>query len=147
MNLLVNIDVDDLEAGIRFYQDALGLQLSRRFDDGFVELLGASSAIYLLQKDPGSAVSDASSQRRDYARHWTPVHLDFIVDHLDAALERAVAAGARRESDILVEPYGKLALLSDPFGHGFCLLEFTGRGYDELVSPSTHSEGEASTPA
>ena len=30
--------------------------------------------------------------------------------------------------------YGRLALLSDPFGHGFCLLEFRGNGYDELLS-------------
>ena len=25
------------------------------------------------------------------------------------------------------------ALTADPFGHGFCLVQFTGRGYDELV--------------
>jgi hypothetical protein len=24
------------------------------------------------------------------------------------------------------------AALADPFGHGFCLIEFAGRGYDEL---------------
>ena len=29
--------------------------------------------------------------------------------------------------------YGRLALLADPFGNGFCLLQFTGRGYDALV--------------
>lgn len=140
MNLLVNIDVPDIEAGIRFYRDALGLRLGRRFDDGFVELLGAPSPIYLLQKDHSSSVSSASQQRRDYARHWTPIHLDFIVDDLDDALERAVAAGARREGGVLVEPYGKLALLADPFGHGLCLLEFSGRGYDELISPSSRAE-------
>lgn len=26
------------------------------------------------------------------------------------------------------------ALFVDPFGHGFCLIEFTGRGYDEIAS-------------
>ena len=30
-------------------------------------------------------------------------------------------------------PLGRLALLSDPFGHGFCLFELQGRGYDELL--------------
>jgi hypothetical protein len=29
--------------------------------------------------------------------------------------------------------YGRLALLADPFGNGFCLLEFSGRGYDEIA--------------
>ena len=25
------------------------------------------------------------------------------------------------------------ALMADPFGNGFCLLPFTGRGYDEIA--------------
>jgi hypothetical protein len=28
---------------------------------------------------------------------------------------------------------GRLAVLADPFGDGFCLLEFQGRGCDELL--------------
>ncbi len=24
---------------------------------------------------------------RDYTRHWTPVHLDFLVNNIDAAVE------------------------------------------------------------
>jgi hypothetical protein len=27
----------------------------------------------------------------------------------------------------------RLALLADPFGNGFCLLQFTGRGYDAIA--------------
>jgi len=26
-----------------------------------------------------------------------------------------------------------IALMADPFGHGFCLIEFRGRGYDEIA--------------
>jgi hypothetical protein len=26
-------------------------------------------------------------------------------------------------------------MLADPFGHGICLIEFVGRGYDEIASP------------
>jgi len=29
--------------------------------------------------------------------------------------------------------YGKLALMADPFGHGFCFIQFVGRGYDEVA--------------
>ncbi len=30
-------------------------------------------------------------------------------------------------------PYGRIAMLADPFGHGFCLLQFSARGYDALL--------------
>lgn len=29
--------------------------------------------------------------------------------------------------------WGKLALMADPFGHGFCFLQFLGSGYDEIA--------------
>jgi catechol 2,3-dioxygenase-like lactoylglutathione lyase family enzyme len=132
MNLLVNIDVDDLEKGTRFYCDGLGLRVGRRFE-GWTELLGGAAPIYLLPKKAGTPVSSAAQQTRDYRRHWTPVHLDFVVSDLEKAIARAVAAGATREGDTSDHAYGKLALMADPFGNGFCLLEFTGRGYDEIV--------------
>jgi predicted enzyme related to lactoylglutathione lyase len=69
---------------------------------------------------------------RRYERHWTPVHLDFAVEDIEDALERALAAGARVESGIVGRAWGRIVLLSDPFGHGVCLLEFTARGYDDL---------------
>ncbi len=130
--LLVNVDVDDVERAVRFYSEGLGLRVGRRFDSSFVELLGAGSPVYLLGKAAGSTPFVAAPQNRDYGRHWTPVHLDFVVADIDAALARAQAAGARVESGISQHAYGRLALLSDPFGHGFCLLQFEGRGYDEL---------------
>jgi predicted enzyme related to lactoylglutathione lyase len=130
--LLVNIDVEDLEKGTRFYCEALGLRVGRRFD-GWIELVGSSAPIYLLPKAAGSAVSPASQQRRDYRRHWTPVHLDFVVTDLPRALERAKAAGALMEQDVETKAWGRIAMFSDPFGNGFCLLEFLGGGYDEIA--------------
>ena len=135
MSLLVNIDVDDLAKGTRFYCDGLGLRVGRRFD-GWIELVGAAAPIYLLPKAAGTPVSPKATQERDYGRHWTPVHLDFVVPDIRAALARALAAGATLERDVATHAYGKLALLADPFGNGFCLLEFTGRGYDEIVVQS-----------
>jgi predicted enzyme related to lactoylglutathione lyase len=130
--ILVNIDVDDLERGTRFYCDGLGLRVGRRFE-GWVELVGAEAAIYLLPKASGSSVSPVTIEKRDYARHWTPVHLDFVVDDIRSAMQRALEAGATLERDVTKHAYGKLALMADPFGNGFCLLEFSGRGYDEIA--------------
>jgi len=130
--VLINLDVDDIEAAVRFYTGAFALRVGRRFDEQFVELLGAEAPIYLLGKASGSVPFDAAREGRSYGRHWTPLHLDFVVDDIRAALERVVELGAKVESDVSEHPYGLLALCADPFGHGFCLLEFRGRGYDEL---------------
>ena len=45
-----------------------------------------------------------------------------------------MAAGATLEREVTEHAYGKLALLADPFGNGFCLIEFSGRGYDEIAT-------------
>ena len=130
-NLLVNIDVDDLDKGTRFYCEGLGLRVGRRFE-GWLELVGGTAPIYLLPKDKGTEAFP-NGAKRDYARHWTPVHLDFVVSDIGKAIARALAAGAKLERDVTTHAYGKLALLADPFGNGFCLLEFTGEGYDAIT--------------
>ena len=46
MDLLINIDVDDLAKAITFYEQAIGLRVSRRFGSFGVEMVGASSPVY-----------------------------------------------------------------------------------------------------
>lgn len=98
-------------------------------------MLGGSAPIYLLVKSAGSQTSRQSEQVRDYRRHWTPVHFDVVVEDVDSAVQRAVAAGAVLEEPIRSSSWGKLALMADPFGNGFCLVQFVGRGYDEISTP------------
>jgi len=131
MHLLINIDVDDLDRAEAFYREAFGLSAERRLGDGAVEMLGAQAPVYLLRKPAGSTA--AGDARRDYQRHWTPLHLDVVVQDLDAALARALAAGARAEGQVREAAWGRLVQLADPFGHGWCLLQFLGRGYDEIT--------------
>ena len=137
MELLANIDVDDLEKGIAFYTLALGLTVGRRFAKEAVELLGGSAVIYLLVKAPGTPASSVMHQKREYRRHWTPVHLDFVVPDIQAATAAVVAAGAALEGEIETHKWGHIAHLADPFGHGLCLIEFRGKGYDEIADPRT----------
>lgn len=132
--LLINIDVDDLKRGMEFYCNALGLQVGRRFGADAVELLGASSPIYLLVKPNGTPASANARHLRSYARHWTPVHLDMVVEDIGAAVDRARNAGAKLEGPVRSNSWGKIAMLADPFGHGLCLIEFIGRGYDEIAT-------------
>lgn len=133
--LLINIDVDDLERAVDFYTRAFALTPGRRFGDAAVELLGAGAAIYLLHKPAGS-LPFADGPPRTYARHWTPVHLDLVCDDVDAALARALAAGAVLEAPLREAAWGRIVMLADPFGHGVCLLEFSERGYDALLEGS-----------
>ena len=134
MQLVVNIDVDDLEKAIAFYSTGLGLRLGRRlFDNSVAEMNGASSTIQLLLKPVGSSPASSILVTRGYERHWTPVHLDFAVEDISAAVERAIRAGATLEGTVQSHAWGHLATLSDPFGHGFCLLQFVARGYDEVA--------------
>ncbi len=129
MRTLINIDVPDLDPAIDFYTAALGLKHSRTLDDDVAELTGASSVIYLLKNAVGSKSSNKPSATRHYTRHWTPVHIDFVVDDIAAATQRALAAGAVRESECVEWKGSRCITFSDPFGHGFCLIEFRGEGY------------------
>lgn len=132
--LLLNIDVPDIEAAAEFYTSALGLRVGRRFDADFVELLGSDAPIYLLKKDGGTSIGPAGGGTRRYERHWSPIHPDFVVEDIEAAIERATAAGAVQEGETCDAPYGKLAMFADPFGHGFCLIAFNAAGYDALTT-------------
>lgn len=136
--MLLNIDVPDIERGITFYTAALGLTLGRRFDGEFVELLGGPVPIYLLEKAAGIPIGptrgDPDGDRRRYERHWSPIHPDFVIDDIAAATARALAAGAVQEGETCEAPYGRLAMFADPFGHGFCLIEFNDAGYDALLA-------------
>lgn len=132
MDLLVNIDVPELERAVAFYTGAFGLTLGRRFGEDGVELLGGAAPIYLLAKAAGTEPAPGATPR-NYARHWTPVHLDFVVSDVDAAVERAIEAGAKVEQPAQDRSWGRIAVLADPFGHGFCVLQFSARGYDAIA--------------
>ena len=136
MDLRICIDVDDMERAVAFYTEGLGLRCGRRFQSAFVELLGAGSPIDLLLQTDGSRPLPGSAATRSYQRHWTPVHLDFVVDDIDAAVARLVQHGAVLEMPVDQRAWGKIAGLADPFGHGIDLLQFTGRGYDEILRPT-----------
>ena len=131
MGVLINIDVPDIARGIAFYTQAFGLTVGRRLGAGAAELLGWEAPVYLLQNAEGSR--GAGDSRRTYARHWTPIHLDVVVDDLALALPRVIAAGAILEREAREAAWGRIANLADPFGHGICLIEFLGRGYDEIA--------------
>ena len=129
MRVMVNIDVPELEPAIAFYCAALGLRLRRVLDDDVAELGGAYCMVYLLRQPAGSTAVHGLPVARDYARHWTPVHMDFVVDDVFEAARRALDAGATQESGWVEWRGSRCITFSDPFGHGFCLIEFERESY------------------
>jgi predicted enzyme related to lactoylglutathione lyase len=108
------IDVDDVNRAVQFYGRGIGLTVVRQEPD-WAQLKVGEQTIWLMQvpTGPDEAIS------RDYGRHWTPVHLDFHVDDIDKAIERAVANGGKLER----RPKEGLANLSDPSGNGVDLVQ------------------------
>ncbi len=133
MDLLVNLDVPDLARAEAFYVGAFGLTVTRRFGQGGAELCGWPVRLYLLQQPAGTL--GAGGDLRRYDRHWCPIHLDVVVEDLEPAVARAVAAGAVAETPVREEVWGRIVTLADPFGHGLCLIQFLNRGYDEIADP------------
>lgn len=132
VKLLLNIDVPEIATAEAFYVAAFGLHAGRRFGADALELLGLEAPLYLLAKPEDSI--GAGDSPRSYARHWTPVHCDLAVDDLDAALARAIAAGAVQEGPTRDARWGRTVQIADPYGHGWCLIEFRDRGYDEITT-------------
>ena len=121
------IDVPDLARGIRFYGDAFGFSVSAKPYPGVAVLTVEAAKITLLEKREQTKPSPGAPDVRHYSRHWTPVHLDFHVEDVKAALDVAKLAGATVEQYFDNADFGPAAFCADPFGNGFCLLQRTGR--------------------
>src|SRR5437660_9759784 len=86
MNYSVSIDVPQLDEGLRFYRDALGLVEVARPVATYVILKCGDSQIGLIEKRAGTNRAMGSDDVRLYERHWTPVHIDFHVDDFEVVL-------------------------------------------------------------
>ena len=123
----VSVDVPSLAQGVAFYCAAFGFSKKSETVPSVAVLHGLNIELCLLEKPAGSKPSPATADRRKFERHWTPVHLDFHVGDLRAALQRVEAHGAKCEQIFENPEHGSAAFCSDPFGNGFCLLERKGK--------------------
>ena len=94
----VTIDVPQIDEGLKFYRDALGLTEVARPFPSYVILKCGAATVGLMEKAAGSKPAKGSDDVRRYERHWTPVHIDFHVEDFDGVLAKALSAGAICES-------------------------------------------------
>lgn len=122
MKYSVSIDVPNMEEGLRFYRDALGLTEVARPIPTYVILKCGEAQIGIMEKAAGTKPAQGSDETRHYERHWTPVHIDFHVDDFETVLAAAVKAGAKCEQKHVMDGRPPIAFCSDPFGNGFCIM-------------------------
>lgn len=120
IKLSVSIDVSDLKQAESFYIEALGCKKLR--DQGGMSVISVENCdIYLQEKEAGSKAIPTETIERNYSRHWTPVHIDFLAANVDEIAERVLKLGGKHEGGESGE-WGSIAYCSDPFGNGFCLI-------------------------
>ena len=116
------LSVNGAADAIEFYKKAFGAAERYRIPNpdgkiGHAELMIGNSLIYLADEWPeGDFYSPAT-------RGHTTVSFALEVDDCDAAVERAVSAGAVIERPIRDEPYGRTADVRDPFGHRWGIMK------------------------
>jgi predicted enzyme related to lactoylglutathione lyase len=118
------ITVDDVDAAIGFYRDALGLEVTNDVaSDGhrWVTLGSADpSAPALVLSDPaaGRSPEDGDTLHRLVAKGSGPGPYVFFANDLDATFERAQAAGAEVLQEPMAQPWGtRDCAFRDPAGN------------------------------
>ena len=115
----ISIDVPDMKQALDFYTAALGCKFKKKYSDGWQVVAMAELDIHLQEKAAGTVA--AGEHRRNYDRHWTPVHLDFTVKDIRPTCASIEEHGGLVESQSFSEQ-ADIANCADPFGNGFCVI-------------------------
>jgi len=116
-SILLDCSTDTMEAGVRFWQQALGTTVHHAEDSTspYVTLEGGAGGLQLsLQR-----VHDTSR-----------IHLDIETDNVEAEVQRLEKLGARRKVSIQT-----WWVMEDPSGHLFCVVP----EHSEVFSAQAHA--------
>src|SRR3954454_6143677 len=106
--------VDDVDAAVAFYTTHFGFEVLSQAGEAFADV--ARGDLRLLLSGPKSS---AGRPMADGARPgpggWNRIH--FVVDDVDAEVERLGAAGLKPRNDVVSGPGGSQVLFSDPSGN------------------------------
>lgn len=107
----IHIRVPNLEEGLAFYRDALGLKLLWRTENACGLSAGAGATEIVLSSADNLMV-------------------DVKVNNVEKALPVFTNAGGKVENGPFSIDIGKCAVVSDPWGNKYCLLDTTNGTYD-----------------
>jgi len=121
IKITISIDVSNLKQAETFYVEALGCKKVRDQGSDMIVLSADNCKIYLLEREAGTSPLPSGDIVRDYKRHWTPVHLDFLTENINELVEKVIQAGGFHEGGESGD-WGAIAYCADPFGNGFCVI-------------------------
>ncbi len=117
----ISIDVPDLALATEFYCQALGCVKLRDQPPDMVVLESENTIVYLLKRTAGTKPLKDALVTRSFDRHWSPVHLDFLIGNVKGTVARIVESGGSCEGGEKGD-WGEIAYCAVPFGNGFCVI-------------------------
>ena len=108
----VNFDCPDLARMVQFGIDLTGMEY-RAPNGEPPKLLAENGLLYLFQE-----VDDYRPPTWPTQERGQQLHIDYLVDDLDAAVQHALDVGATKAD---LQPGSYYAVMLDPAGHPFCL--------------------------
>ena len=106
--------VDDVEQAVAFYTTHFGFTVNTSFAPAFADV-GRGNRGLLLRGPESSAGRPMPDGRTPEPGGWNRIH--FIVDDIQAEVERLRAAGLTFRNEIVSGPGGQQILLDDPSGN------------------------------
>jgi catechol 2,3-dioxygenase-like lactoylglutathione lyase family enzyme len=112
--------VDDVPAAVDFYTKHFGFTLHSNAAPAFADVVRGHLRL-LLSGPTSSAGRPMPDGRKPEAGGWNRIH--FVVDDLEAEVERLRSEGVRFRNDIVTGPGGKQILVEDSAGNPIELFE------------------------
>ena len=106
--------VDDVDRAIGFYTEHFGFEPGHNASPAFAEVTKGNLRL-LLAGPESSAGRPMPDGRTPEPGGWNRIH--FVVDDIDAEVERLRAAGVSFRNDVVTGPGGKQILVDDPAGN------------------------------
>ena len=122
---LVNVRymVDDVQAAVDFYTAHFGFAVLTNVAPHFADVQRGNLRL-LLSGPTSSAGRPMPDGRQPEPGGWNRIH--FVVDDIDAEVERLRAAGVTFRNEIISGPGGKQIVLDDPSGNPIELFQPRG---------------------
>jgi catechol 2,3-dioxygenase-like lactoylglutathione lyase family enzyme len=106
--------VDDVDEAVGFYTDHFGFESGHNASPAFAEVLRGNLRL-LLAGPKSSAGRPMPDGRKPEPGGWNRIH--FVVDDIDAEVERLRGEGVGFRNDIISGPGGRQILVDDPSGN------------------------------
>jgi catechol 2,3-dioxygenase-like lactoylglutathione lyase family enzyme len=116
--------VDDVDTAVDFYTGHFGFTLRSSAAPAFADVVRGHLRL-LLSGPTSSAGRPMPDGRKPEPGGWNRIH--FVVDDIEAEVERLRGAGVCFRNDIVTGPGGKQVLIEDPAGNPIEIFQPAGR--------------------